>query len=323
MLMDLCRYLVKRKWWALSGLTMIISLTVLGFIYRDISGEILNKSKELYENGEKFYYGFFFVTMSGYLVSSVYEFRKNPETFTDDLWKYRKTYYTLFIVVVGIGIVTGYIDYRNWQVLLQLTAFIVFSDLGVFQTPNITKIWSAEFQHRTKIEKAIEVNEDFIKSTSMKMQVFSDVIKQTESYFAPKSPIHSWNEYRRELKQYLHLYTEKFRFKLELFDFKSEVQDDVTKVNIGISLGKLETLFFYEIDNTPGRENEPSQRMNCIEKLLSGEGIVVEHNKMIIVPIFGGKSALLGVKSSEGSSVDEADITNLINLARIFHWYMI
>lgn len=323
MLLDLWTYLVMRKWRSIIGVIIIITLTVLGIIYIDGSEAWVKKIKVLYKNGGKFYFGFFFITMCGYLVSSVYEFRKNPEAFTDDLWKYRKTYYTLFIVVVGIGIVAGYIDYRNWQVLLQLTAFIVFSDLGVFQTPNITKIWSAEFQHRTKIENAIEVNEDFIKSTSMKMQVFSDVIKQTEAYFAPKSPVHSWNDYRRELKQYLHLYTEKFRFKLELFDFKSELQDDVTKVNIANSLGKLETLFIYEIDNTPGKENEPSQRMKCIEKLLSGEGIIVEQKKMIVVPIFGGKSALLGVKSSDGSSVDEADITNLINLARIFHWYMI
>lgn len=323
MFLDLWRYLVKRKWRSILGAVVIVGLTVLGIIFIDGSEAWVKKVKELYKNGGKFYYGLFFVIMGGYLVSSVYDFRKNPEAFTDDLWKYRKTYYTLFIVVVGIGIVAGYIDYRNWQVLLQLTAFIIFSDLGVFQTPNITKIWSAEFQHRTKIEKAIEVNEDFIKTTTMKMQVFSDVIKQTEAYFEPKSPIHSWNDYRRELKLYLHLYTEKFRFKLELFDFKSEVQDDVTKTNIDQSLSKLETLFFYEIDNTPGKENEPSLRMQYVDKLLSGEGVIIEQKKMIVVPIFGGKSALLGVKSSDGSSVDESDITNLINLARIFHWYMI
>jgi hypothetical protein len=196
---------------------LIVGIAICGIVFVDKNDPWVKKVIELYKNGGKFYFGCFFLIMGVYLVSSLYDFRKNPEAFTDDLWKYRKTYYTLFIIVVGLGIVAGYIDYKNWQILLQLTAFVIFADLGVFKTPNITKIWSAEFQHRTKIEKAIEVNEDFIKSTSMKFQVFSDVIKQTEAYFELKSAIpQSWNDYQRELKQYLHLYTEKFRFKLDL-----------------------------------------------------------------------------------------------------------
>lgn len=323
MFSDLWRFL-KKHWICTSvGALIVLSLVICGFVFIDKNDDWVKKAIELYKNGGKVYFGCFFLIMGGYLVSSVYEFRKNPENFTDDLWKHRKILYTLFIVVVGLGIVTGYIDYKNWQILLQLTAFVIFADLGVFQTPNITKIWSAEFQQRTKIEKAIEVNADFIQSTSMKLQVFSDVIKQTEAYFEPKSTIpQSWNDYQRELKQYLHLYTGKFRFKLELFHFKSELQDDVTKDNIDKALSKLETLFLYEIDDTPGKENEPSQRMQFIDKFLAGKGVVADQKKLIIVPIFGGKSALLGVRTSDGSSVDDADITNIINLARIFHWYM-
>jgi hypothetical protein len=168
------------------GVVLIVGIAICGIVFVDKNDPWVKKVIELYKNGGKFYFGCFFLIMGVYLVSS-------------------------------LGDVAGYIDYKNWQILLQLTAFVIFADLGVFQTPNITKIWSAEFQHRTKIEKAIEVNEDFIKSTSMKLQVFSDVIKQTEAYFELKSAIpQSWNDYQRELKQYLHLYTEKFRFKLDL-----------------------------------------------------------------------------------------------------------
>ncbi len=95
----------------------------------------------------------------------------------------------------------------------------------------------------------------------------------------------------------------------------------MTKENIDKALSKLETLFLYEIDDTPGKENAPSQRMQFVNEFLVGRG-VVDQKKLVIVPIFGGKSALLGVRASEGSSVDDVDINNIINLVRIFHRYM-
>ncbi|WP_322904282.1 type II toxin-antitoxin system SpoIISA family toxin [Paenibacillus sp. SGZ-1009] len=323
MFLDLWRFLKKYWIFLMIGTLFILVLVICEYIFIVKDYNWVKKAVEIYKKSGKVYFSCFFLLMSGYLVSSVYKFHKNPENFTDDLWKYRKILYTLFIVFVGLGIICGYIDYKNWHVLLQLVAFVIFADLGVFQTPNITKIWNAEFQQRTKIEKVIEVNTDFIQSTSIKLQVFSEVITQTEAYFEPKGlRPQNWNDYQRELKQYLHLYTGKFRFKLELFHFKSELEDDVTKENIDKALSKLETLFLYEIDDTPGKENAPSQRMQFVNEFLVGKGVVVDQKKLIIVPIFGGKSALLGVRASEGSSVDDVDINNIINLVRIFHWYM-
>lgn len=278
---------------------------------------------DLHKNGTNAYFGFFFTSILVYLFYTIYQFRKDAEKFSDDIWRIRKVFYVLFLTLTGIGVVAGYVDFRDWKILLQLTAFVVFIDLAVFQTPSITKIWNAEFQHRAKIEKTIEVNVDFINSTAIKLQAFSDVIKQTADYFEPKTDIpQNWNGYQRELKQFLSLYTSQFRFRLEMFHFRIGSDETETKQHIGRALSQLETLFLYELDDAPDKDNQPGFRSQVIDKLTSGIGTSLETDKLIVIPIFQNRSLLIGIRTSEGSRVDEVDITNIVNLSRIFHWYM-
>ncbi|ULO07156.1 type II toxin-antitoxin system SpoIISA family toxin [Paenibacillus sp. 19GGS1-52] len=322
-------WLKGSKWGRIVGISIAVTFLaiLLGWGYQHINWTTVNpwiyKAQKFYKNGGDVYFGLFFTTFIIYLIYEVLKFRKDPERFTEDVWKIRKTYYVMYLVLAATGFIAGYLSFRDWKTMTQLTAFVVFVDLAVFQTPSITKIWSAEFQHRGKIEKVIEGNVEFINSTAIKFQAFSDVIKQTESYFSPITVIpQNWNAYQKELKQYVGLYTSKFRFRLELFPFKVEVDETHTKDNLRNALNRLEILFFHEIDDTPTIGNEPSYRTCVVEKLMSGEGVVLETDKLVIVPIFQKKNLLIGLRSSDGSKIDEIDITNIINLSTIFHWYL-
>lgn len=210
----------KRVWKVIGSLVgSIILLGLVGWLilwgYHHINwtkaDPWIHKAIELYKKGGNVYFGTFFLIFIGYLIQAVRDFRKDPEKFSDDIWKIRKTFYVLYLILTGLGIIAGYIDFRDWKILTQLTAFVVFVDLAVFQTPSITKIWSAEFQHRGKIEKAIEGNVEFINSTTTKIKILSEVINQTEEYFAPITHVpQQWRSFQQELKTYLSLYTSKF-----------------------------------------------------------------------------------------------------------------
>jgi hypothetical protein len=311
------------------GLIICLGLIFTGLLigYTHINWTVVDpwilKALELHKKGSKAYYGFFFVSIVIYIIYATHSFRKDPEKFTDDIWKLRKVLYVLFLIVISIGIVLGYVDFRDWKILLQLTAIIIFVDLAVFQTPSITKIWNAEFQHRSKIEKTIEVNVEFIASTGMKLQIFSDAIKKTEDYFDPISTIpNNWNSYQRELKRYLSLYTSEFRFRLELFPFQLGVDEAETRQRIDRAFSQLETLFLYEVDDTPGKENQPGLRTQTLNSLANGVGSIIEKDKLIVIPIFSQRNSLMGIRANDASRIDEVDITNIVNMVRIFDWYM-
>jgi hypothetical protein len=284
---------------------------------------LINKLKNLHKNGGKVFFGTFFIALVAYLILTVRQFYKNPEDYSDKIWGKRKTLYVLFLSLVAVGIIVGYIDFKDWKLLTQLTAFVVFIDLAVFQTPSITKIWNAEFHHRVKIEKTIEVNVEFIDSTTTKIEVISDAIKQTANHFAPKNEIaHTWNAYRKELRQYLSLYTNRFRFRIDLFPFKIEADDSKTKLNIENALKSIETYHSYKIASVQGGSGEPTIRNQLAEKLYNGESSILDPGKLIVIPIFEGKSHLIALKSGDGTKVDEIDVSHIVNLTRIFNWYM-
>jgi hypothetical protein len=314
---------MKRKWVKyisiFIGISVFVAFIILlfAFLWQQINWtKVIGQLKKLHIQGVKVFFGSFFLILVGFLICSVRTFYKNPDDYTEKVWGLRKTFYVMYLTLIAIGIVVGYIDFRDWKLLTQLTALIVFVDLAVFQTPSITKIWNAEFHHRVKIEKTIEVNMEFINSTTTKIDVFSNVINQTEDYFAPKEEtLNGWRAYRQELKEYLHLYTSNFRFRIELFSFKIDDQDENTKQNITNALKQAEVFHSYKIENTDFRKQ-------IVEKLFNGESPILDLGKLIVIPIFEGKSLLLTLKSGDGTKVDEVDVSHLLNLCRIFNWYM-
>ncbi|GMK42021.1 hypothetical protein PCCS19_50800 [Paenibacillus sp. CCS19] len=286
----------------------------------------LLKLREAFKNGGKVFFGSFFLILMGYLIHSVQAFRQDPNKYTEEIWKIRKTYYAFYMSLTAVGFVFGYIDYRDWKLLLQLTALVVFSDIAVFQTPNITKIWSAEFQHNAIAKKAIEGNMEQIESTSIKLSEFSEVVRQTNNHFAPiTANTQLWADYEQQLRSYLNLYTNRFRYAVHFFPFTYDAADvDMTKQNISQALDNFEVQFGHRIDPTPGRDQEPSPRGKAMDKLVHGNGVFLDSDKLLVVPIFfHGRDYLIGVKASQGLKLDPVDNTNLVNLCRIFQMFIL
>ncbi|PKC51054.1 hypothetical protein RhiirA1_484657, partial [Rhizophagus irregularis] len=70
----------------------------------------------------------------------------NSRGYYNNLGRIRRTFYTLYFIFMIVGFISENIDYNNWEILLQLSALVVFVDLAVFQNPNILKIWNTELK---------------------------------------------------------------------------------------------------------------------------------------------------------------------------------
>ena len=76
------------------------------------------------------------------------------------LKNFRRSLYTLFLLSLGVGVITESINIEDWTYILSLTAIVVFIDLSVLLTPSILKIWQAEFLTGSEfLEATIKENE--------------------------------------------------------------------------------------------------------------------------------------------------------------------
>lgn len=109
-----------------------------------------------------------------------------------------------------------------------------------------------------------------------------------------------------------------------MFSFRVDENgdEDRTREHISTALKNIETLHSHKIDDTPGKDNEPSYKTQVVEKLLNGESPILEQGKLIVIPIYHPRSLLLTIKAGDTAKVDEIDVSHIVNLVRIFSWYM-
>lgn len=225
----------------------------------------------------------------------------------------RKILYALFLLGITIGILKGVIDYKDWKLLLQLTAVIVFIDLCIYQTPNILKIWKAEFQHADIIADNVKKNEDRIRFMNRKTSEFSSIVQRAEDDLTSTNigTITTEQDYQDKLISYLNKYAEKFDFKLRIH-FIPDSNDQEIKEGILDGLNRMETLFNIEINK--------KEKEKFSSNLFQAQVIALEGDKYAVVPIYGSRFNFLLIVSAQQEGIIEIDTANLINLITLFDW---
>ncbi|RXI96284.1 hypothetical protein DS745_21365 [Anaerobacillus alkaliphilus] len=216
----------------------------------------------------------------------------------------------MFGIILAFGL--REIEYTNWQLLLQLTAFIIFVDLSVFQTPNILKIWSAEFKHADTIAANAKENEKRLQYMNKKSNVFTTILQQAEDYLTGISNITSKNSYEKELKSFIWQYTSQFDFSIKIFFLPDDLEDeDAVKNEILIGLKQWENIFNLSFNHS---------KLEEAQLILNNAQVFAYDGKHVIIPIYDGRYNLLMKVTANQEDIIEIDTTNLINLTTIFNW---
>jgi hypothetical protein len=252
---------------------------------------------------------YYVVVLCVYVLFSLSLYAGNTTFYTMYSTLLRKGLYSLFIILMGIGILTRAIDYTDWAFFLSAVATIVFIDLSIFQTPNILKIWSAEFQHADTIVENIKKNEKRIQHMNMKANVFTMIVQSAEELLNNIGPVNSKENYKKELITFIQNYTDQFDFQVHLYYLPEDFHP--------------EDLFLQHIENALFKIGHTYNAIFKDKKAVRDElyhAKVFPFDENVIIPIYEGTHNFLLVISSKQEAIIEIDTTNIINLVTIFNF---
>lgn len=263
------------------------------------------------------FYGVFFTVLGLYLIAMLGLYWFNPSKYKSKLTLIRKVHYVLFLTLMGIGFVCGWIDFKDWKILAQLSGIALFMDLSVFLTPNILKIWSAELKvEPDEVEDIIKKNEKTLKNIERKAEKLFEVVKYSSVHFEDRNSPVNWRQYKDELREYLCLYTDTFQFQIAFFPFITTSDEVQLKESVKQAYLNVERCYNF---SSPS-ENESRRFVQAFAK---GGSMPLHENKLFIVSYFGTSfNCLIGIKAETDIPVDPIDASYVLNMAQMFDWWM-
>lgn len=238
----------------------------------------------------------------------------------------RKTLYTLFIGAISLGLLLDEIRLSDWELILTLTAIVVFMDIALLLTPSIMKIWSAEFHYTDYVEEIIKANDKIHKAMVYRVEAMSEMI-QTNSELLPFR-----NYTDQELRNYLDLYAEKFGFDIQihripLIEFSADDADpsvieglaaeenemlvESYRLNEGIrmTVEQIKTINNFDFDS----EEED------VEILAQSAVVPLIEDESMLVPVFMETDQFIVVLKEDIGEVLEVDAIHITNLIYLFY----
>ncbi|MDY0404358.1 type II toxin-antitoxin system SpoIISA family toxin [Virgibacillus sp. 179-BFC.A HS] len=224
----------------------------------------------------------------------------------------RKGLYTLFIAGLLVGLILGEIDDSDWKTILELAIGIIFIDLGVFQTPNILRIWSAEFQYANEIEENISMSKDRIQYMNRKSSFFSTIVQKAQDDLADNAPITSQEEFQNQLLDFVNQYADAFGFSTRVHVLTDDLeQEHEIKAEITQILYKTENLYNITIKD----------KQDVEASLFDAQSYVTSDERHAIIPIYEGDNNFLLTLAAHEGNIIEIDLFHIINLVILFQWH--
>ncbi|MFL8937184.1 type II toxin-antitoxin system SpoIISA family toxin [Rossellomorea oryzaecorticis] len=238
----------------------------------------------------------------------------------------RKTLYTLFIGAIALGLLLDEIRLADWELILTLTAIVVFMDIALLLTPSIMKIWSAEFHYTDYVEEIIKANDKIHKAMVYRVEAMSEMI-QTNSELLPFR-----NYTDQELRNYLDLYAEKFGFDIQihripLIEFSADDADP--SVIEGLAAEEIEMLVeSYRLNEGIRMTVEQIKTINNfdfdseeedVEMLAQSAVVPLIEDESMLVPVFMETDQFIVVLKEDIGEVLEVDAIHITNLIYLFY----
>ncbi|MCD7035513.1 type II toxin-antitoxin system SpoIISA family toxin [Metabacillus sp. GX 13764] len=250
----------------------------------------------------------FLLAVLVFILLSLFFYIRYQVVYSMHLGLFRKSLYALFCIGIIIGSITHSIAFSDWQLLLKAAGFIVFIDLAIFQTPNIQKIGSAEFQHTDLIEKTITQNEKTISFMRRKSSVFSFLVQEGEWMTNEADPIASFKDYERQLTFIIQQYTSQFDFDFRIYEL-ADTEEHTFDEGIIQILSSTENIYNIDIPN----------KEDVTENLAHAQTISFDEDKIVLIPIYSHYSYLIVLSANKGP-IMEIDAIHLVNLVSMFDW---
>jgi hypothetical protein len=237
----------------------------------------------------------------------------NSKGYHNNLGRIRRTFYTMYLLLMAIGVITGKVDLKDWKHLTEITALVVFVDLAIFQCPNILKIWSAEFKHDDEVREALDDSKKMILKSAKKVEKFSQIIQYTDVHFENRMVPVSMEEYQQQLAEYIKLYSSTFGISISYFLFDSPTDEAQKKGNIEAQIENISMRHAVTIGE---------EKAKWLESFSNGETVIVKEEKLIAIPYFGDYYSMILTLEANGVAVDGIDASHVSNMLNIFDWYM-
>lgn len=277
----------------------------------------------------------FFSTVLVYIFFSLFLSFINTDKYVENLQMLRRFFYAIFVVGISIGLMLEKINLEDWKQLLELTALFVFIDLAVFQTPDILKIWNAEFKHDNYIRKIIKKNEEIISYNSQKVECFTDIVLNKSSNYLNNIPLHhEFDDYKEDLKTFLEFYTGTFQINVAIFEFENRLNENTEELHSNFNNLDIKQAFT-RIEQCYNKVIEDGEwKEFLVQELLNGKAIELQNKKEVsssdnlndkkvfIIPFYGKDYDILIGISSKFIEVDGIDASHILNLTQIYDWYM-
>ncbi|WP_019414885.1 type II toxin-antitoxin system SpoIISA family toxin [Paenisporosarcina sp. TG20] len=266
-----------------------------------------------------------------FLVASLIYYFANTDHYMDNLQSIRKSYYITALLVIGVGLIIG--DFKviiDWKSLSLIGIAMIFIDLSVLSTPDISKIGKTEFQGSLYVRNAIKKNQELIDASANKVKKFTEVISKTADYFEPlNQPINS-DKYKEEMRKYLNLYADTFQSNVSIFDLDITNDSEEELENVEKAFRNAEICYNKHIEDAEWRSE-------LIQNLLKGVAVKFVNKdekdlspktkeslkKVFIVAYFGESYNMLIGIHSDFVPLNAVDASHILSLAQIFDWYMV
>ncbi|XXM70765.1 type II toxin-antitoxin system SpoIISA family toxin [Lysinibacillus sphaericus] len=268
----------------------------------------------------------YIVILMGFAVANLAFFIFKPLKYHLSLRSLRKTLYTLFIGAISLGLLLDEIQLADWELILTLTAIVIFMDIAVLLTPSIMKIWSAEFHYTDYVEEIIKTNDKIHKAMVYRVEAMSEMI-QTNSELLPFR-----NYTDQELRNYLDLYAAKFGFDIQIhrvphIDFSAgdlhhawieglaadeiEMLVETHRLTEGIrmTVEQIKTINNFDFDS---EEDD-------VEALAQSAVVSLMEDDSILVPVFMETEQFIIVLKEDIGEVLEVDAIHITNLIYLFY----
>lgn len=266
-----------------------------------------------------------------FLVASLIYYFVNTDHYMDNLQAIRKSYYIAVLLVIGVGLIIG--DFKvimDWKSLSLIGIAMIFIDLAVFSTPDISKIGNAEFRGSLHVRNAIKTSKELIDASANKVKKFTEVISKTAGYFETLSRPTDLDEYKNEMRKYLNLYADTFQSNVSIFDFAMIDNEELLRENIERAFGSAEICYNKHIEDAEWRSE-------LIQNLLKGVAVKFINKdekdlspttkeslkKVFIVAYFGESYNMLIGIHSDFVELNAVDASHILSLAQIFDWHMV
>ncbi|MGK7377532.1 type II toxin-antitoxin system SpoIISA family toxin [Planococcus sp. 1R117A] len=259
------------------------------------------------------------VMMALFLMVTFVIFLFKTETYYNNLLSFRKGFYLFFVSLLCILLIDQTIAVSDWQLLLQLAGAAIFLDLALFQTPDITKIWNAEFKQGEYTLKTLSENKRILRNNTTKVLAFHNVVAYTDNHLVSINPPENWAEYQERLRTYFSEYTDKMQLQVHLREVDTTTDDDELKRSMNQSLTDI--IRYHGMQSV-----DVEQQEQWITRLDDGHEVEITSDlgeTIVVMPYFGYHyNFLLSVVGKGEIKANGVDASHLMNMAYILDWWL-